>query len=54
MTAKEHGYRKLLFVAILKKSNINVVWNFYWLRQHKVPQTTEIVYHGKGSAKYLR
>lgn len=54
MTTKEHGYRKLLFVAILKKSNINVVWNFYWLRQHKVPQTTEIVYQGKGSAKYLR
>jgi hypothetical protein len=50
---KEFHYKKRLFVVILKKSNINVVWNFYWLSQNKVPQKTEILFRTRGSAKYL-
>jgi len=51
---KERLFEKLLFAVVLKKSNVNVVWNFYWLNESKVSKTTEIIYKSKGSAKYLR
>jgi hypothetical protein len=51
---KERLFQKLLFTVVLKKSNINVVWNFYWLNESKVSKATEIIYKSKGSAKYLR
>jgi hypothetical protein len=51
---KERRYRKLLFVVILKKSNIHVIWNFYYLSDNKVPKEIEIIHKSKGSAKYLR
>ena len=51
---KERLYRKFLFIAILKKSNINVIWNFYYLSENKVPRKVEIIYRNQGSAKYLR
>jgi hypothetical protein len=51
---KEHLFQKLLFAVVLKKSNINIVWNFYWLNESKASKTTEIIYKSKGSAKYLR
>lgn len=50
---KEFRHKKRLFVVILKKSNLNVVWNFYWLSQNKVPHKTEILFRTKSSAKYL-
>ncbi len=54
VTFKERLFQKLLFAVVLKKSNINVVWNFYWLNESKVSKTTEIIHKSKGSAKYLR
>jgi hypothetical protein len=51
---KERLYRKLLFIAILKKSNINVLWNFYYLSENKVSPKVEISYREQGAAKYLR
>jgi hypothetical protein len=51
---KERLYRKFLFIAILKKSNINVAWNFYYLSENKVPKKVEVIYRNQRSAKYLR
>jgi hypothetical protein len=41
---KEHGNKKCLFGVVLIKTNINVVWNFYWLQENRAPIETEIIY----------
>jgi hypothetical protein len=40
---KEHRNKKGLLAVVLKKSNINVVWNFYWLEKNKLPHHVEIL-----------
>jgi hypothetical protein len=40
---KEHRNKKELLAVVLKKSNINVVWNFYWIEDGKVPSHIEIL-----------
>jgi len=40
---KRLHYQKWLFGVVLIKSNINVVWNFYWLEENKVPKSYEII-----------
>jgi len=41
---KEHGNRQRLFGVVLIKTNINVVWNFYWLQESRAPIESEIIY----------
>jgi hypothetical protein len=48
---REYGNRKCLLGVLLIKSNINVVWNFYWLQENKPPKATEIIYKSKGYKK---
>ncbi len=48
---KEHHNQKLLLGVVLIKSNINVVWNFYWLEKNKLPGTAEIIYKSKSYKK---
>jgi hypothetical protein len=50
----EHQYKKLLFVVVLKKSNFNIVWNFYYLKSGKIPEATEVFYKTKEAKKFLR
>lgn len=38
----EHQNRKELLAVVLKKSNISVVWNFYWRQAGKIPVHAEI------------
>jgi len=40
---KEHGNKKELLGVVLKKSNINVVWNFYFLEKGKIPSHVDIL-----------
>lgn len=40
---KEHRHKNELLAVVLKKSNINVVWNFYWIEDGKVPSHVEIL-----------
>jgi hypothetical protein len=40
---KEHRHKNELLAVVLKKSNINVVWNFYWIEDGKVPSHIEIL-----------
>jgi len=43
-----------LFIAVLKKTNINVVWNLYCAEENHVPHETEILHVGKSGQKFLR
>lgn len=40
---KNLRYRKSLLGVVLIKSNINSVWNFYWLEENKAPKSYEII-----------
>jgi len=44
---KEHNNKRRLLGVVVIKSNINVVWNFYWLEENKEPRATEIIYKRK-------
>ncbi len=44
---EEHLNKKELLAVVLKKSNITVVWNFYWLEKNKLPHHIEILQHFK-------
>jgi hypothetical protein len=44
---KERGNKRCLLGVVLIKSNINVVWNFYWLEENKTPGHTETIYKSK-------
>ena len=50
----ECGYKKELFVVLMKKANINVVWNFYWLEDGKIPHSVDVLYRTRRAGKYLR
>lgn len=50
----EHGRRKELFAVVMKKTNVNVVWNFYWLEGHKIPRRVEILFRTRVARRYLR
>jgi hypothetical protein len=50
----ERGYKKELFVVLMKKTNINVVWNFYWLEDGKIPHSLDVLYRTRRARKYLR
>ncbi|MGH7599365.1 MAG: hypothetical protein ACREOI_23650 [bacterium] len=43
--------QKCLLCVVLTKSNINVVWNFYWVERNDIPETAEIIYRSKGAKK---
>ncbi len=43
-----------LFLVVLKKSNINAVWNVYWAEENHIPHETEIVFFEKSARKLLR
>jgi hypothetical protein len=51
VTIRERRNQKCLLCVVLTKSNINVVWNFYWLENNRVPDTVEIIYKSKSSKK---
>lgn len=40
---KEHRNKKELLAVVLKKPNINVVWNFYWVEDRVFPVHVEIL-----------
>ena len=44
---QEHRNKKELLGVVLKKSNINVVWNFYFLEKGKTPSHVEILQYFK-------
>jgi len=50
----ERGYKKELFVVLMRKTNINVVWNFYWLEDGKIPHGVDVFYRTRRARKYLR
>lgn len=53
-TFPELDRKKFLLLVVLKKSNINVIWNFLWQEGNKVPQDSEIIFRSRGAKKYLR
>lgn len=54
MAVKERYYKKLLFVVALKKSGLNIVWNFYYVEGNRIPEATEVLYKTKDAKKHLR
>lgn len=46
VAVKENGNKKCLLCVLVIKSNINAVWNFYWLQENKLPKAAEIIYKG--------
>ena len=38
----------------MKKSNINVVWNFFWVQAGKVPRYVDITFRTRKARRYLR
>ena len=49
---RERGNTQCLLCVVLTKSNINVVWNCYWVENKKVPETAEIIYRSKDVKKH--
>ena len=43
-----------LLLVVLKKLNVNVVWNIYWAEENHIPHDTEVVFHEKSARKLLR
>jgi hypothetical protein len=54
IAVKERHYKRRLFVVALKKSDFNVVWNFYYVEGNRIPEATEVVYKTKDAKKHLR
>jgi len=54
MAIAESHYKKLLFVVVLRKSVHNLVWNFYYVKNDKIPETTQVFFKTKEAKKYLR
>lgn len=51
---EEHGFRRELLAVVMKKSNISVIWDFYWVEKNKVPRKVAVLYRTKGAVRYLR
>jgi len=49
---KERKNVQYLLGVVLNKSNINVVWNLYWLESNSLPETIEIIYKSKSMKKH--
>jgi hypothetical protein len=50
----ESSHKKILLLVVLKKSNINVVWNCLWQEGNKVPEGSEIIFRSRNAKRYLR
>jgi len=50
----EAARKNILLLAVLKKSNINVVWNYLWQEGGKVPKGSDVVFRSRSAKKYLR
>ena len=50
----ERGRKKELFVVLMKRTNINVVWNFYWLEDGRIPRSVEVLHRARKARRYLR
>jgi len=50
----ESTRKKILLLVVLKKSNINVVWNYLWQEESKTPKGSEVIFRSRGAKKYLR
>jgi len=48
---KERKNKQHLLCVVLNKSNINVVWNLYWLESNAFPETVEIIYKSRSTKK---
>ncbi|MCI0695440.1 hypothetical protein L0337_25970 [candidate division KSB1 bacterium] len=46
--------KKILLLVVLKKSNINVVWNYLWQEENKVPKDSEVIFRSRSAKRYLR
>ncbi len=51
---EEHGFKRELLAVVMKKSNISVVWDIYWVEKNKVPRKVAVLYRAKGAGRYLR
>ena len=51
---EEHGFKRALLAVVMSKSNISVVWDFYWVEKNKVPRKVAVLYRTKGAARHLR
>jgi len=53
VTIKEFSFHPRLLIVVGKKSNLNVIWNFFWQEQNRLPrEAAEIVY--RASARYRK
>ena len=50
---EEHGFKRELLAVVMKKSNISVVWDLYWVEKNKVPRKVAVLYRAKGAGRYL-
>jgi len=50
----ESARKKILLSVVLKKSNINVVWNYLRQEGKKVPEGAEVIFRSHGAKRYLR
>jgi len=51
---EEHGFKRELLAVVMKKSNVNVVWDLYWVEKNKAPRKVAVFYRAKGAGRYLR
>jgi len=51
---EEHGFKRELLAVVMKKSNVNVIWDLYWVEKNKVPRKVAVLYQTKGVGRYLR
>jgi len=50
---EEHGFKRELLAVVMKKSNVNVVWDLYWVEKNEVPRKIAVLYRAKGAGRYL-
>ena len=48
-----HGFKRELLAVVMKKSNVNVVWDLYWVEKNKLPGKVAVLYRSKGAGRYL-
>ena len=54
IAVEEYAYRKRLFVVVVKKDVVRVVWNFYWLENEKIPDRVRLIYRTRYIRRYVR
>ena len=50
----ESAHKKIFLLVVLKKSNINIVWNYLWQEGSKIPEGSEIIFRSHNAKRYLR